>query len=68
MDSKEINLNNVLRDFKPEKVTGGLIVDPLKAKVLELEKRIKILESLFDQKPLDPEYSKVVDDHFCSRH
>ena len=64
MDSKEINLNNVLRDFKPEKVTGGLIVDPLRAKVLELEKRIKILESLFDQKPLDPEYSKTVDNHF----
>ena len=64
MNTKEINLNKVLQDFKPEKITGGLIVDPLRAKVLELEKRIKILESLLDQKPLDPEYSKVVDDHF----
>jgi len=24
MNTKEINLNNALRDFKPEKVTGGL--------------------------------------------
>ena len=52
-----------------KRIKGGLITDPLPAKVRKLEERVTILESFAFKmiqglKVSDPKFSKVVDNHF----
>ena len=42
--------------------SGGLIIDPIPESVRELENFV--LKLIQNMKPLDPEFSKTVDEHF----
>jgi hypothetical protein len=63
-------MNEALKeDHATRPIYGGLITDPLPAKVRKLEERVKALEifalkMIQNTKPLDPEFSKVADKHF----
>ena len=63
-----MELEDVLKP-KIGPIMGGLITDPIPARVRKLEERTKVLEGFVlklvqNMKPLDPEFSKTVDEHF----
>ena len=67
-DVKEVFEKGFLEPL-PRPHFGGLITDPMPGRVRKLEERTKVLEGFVlklvqNMKPLDPEFSKTVDEHF----